>query len=172
MNRTEKQDQIQSMAEQFERANMSVVAGYKGLSVAQLTDFRSRLNKVDGQFRVVKNTLAKRAVADRDEAGLSEHFTGAVGVVFAYGDPAAVAKVVKEFGKEAEQFSVTAGLIEGQVLDAEGVGRIASLPSREELIAKMFGSMISPLSGLVNVLSGNQRNLVYVLSAIAGKKAA
>ena len=172
MNRTEKQDQIQSITEQFERANLSIVAGYTGLSVPQLTGLRSELRKVDGQFRVVKNSLAKRAVSDRDEAVLADYFVGAVGVVFAYGDPAATAKVVKEFSKEAEQFAVSAGLMEGQVLDAAGVNQIASLPSRDELIARMLGSMMSPLSGLARVLSGNQRNLVCVLAAIADKKAA
>ncbi|MFQ5508768.1 MAG: 50S ribosomal protein L10 [Leptospirillia bacterium] len=172
MNRAEKQSQVDSIREQFDRSSLSIVAGYEGLSVAQLTGFRSELSKVEGSFRVVKNTLARRAVEDHAAAGLNDHFKGAIGVVFAYGDPAAAAKVVKEFIKEAELFTVSAGIIEGEILDAAGVKQIADLPSREELLAKMVGSMNSPIQGIVSVLHGTMRNLVYVLSAVSKEKAA
>lgn len=172
MNRTQKQDVVDSVRDQFNRANFTIVAGYKGLTVAQLTELRSGLRGVDGGFRVVKNTLARRALEGHEAEALGEHFSGPMGVVFAWGDPAAAAKVVKEFNKEAKAFEVNAGFIEGEVLDANGVKQIADLPSREELIAKMLGSMNSPIVGIVNVLAGPMRNLVYALSAVADKKAA
>lgn len=172
MNRTEKQTQIESLRSQFDRASFSIVAEYKGLSTAQLTELRSKLREVGGQFRVVKNTLARRAVADHVMAPLTEHFKGAVGVVFAFGDAAGAAKVVKEFAKSSGKFSVSAGVIEAEVLDVSGVNQIADLPSREELLAKLVGSINAPVSGLVNVLSGSTRALVYALAAVADKKAA
>jgi large subunit ribosomal protein L10 len=172
VNRSEKQQQIDQLRDHFDRASFTIVAGYKGLSVADVTRFRDALRKVDGRFRVVKNTMARRAVADRPTAPLAAHFKGPVGVVFAFGDPAAAAKVVQEFAKEAEKFGVAAGVMEGSLLTAAQVAEIADLPSREQLLARMLASMNSPVVGLVNVLSGNLRNLVGVLSAIAERKAA
>ena len=111
-------------------------------------------------------------VAERPAAPLASHFKGPVGVVFAYGDPAAAAKVVQGFAKEAQAFAITAGVFEGALLSAGQVAEIAELPSREQLLARVVGAMNSPVSGLVNVLSGATRNLVYALSAVAAKKAA
>lgn len=170
--RTDKQDQIDSIRNQFDRASFCAVAEYKGLSVAQLSSLRSELRKVDGQFRVVRNTLARRALDGHTSVDLSGHLLGPVGVVFAYGDPAAAAKVLREFAKGAEAFVVTAGVIEGSVIDAAGVRGIADLPSREVLVARMLGAMNSPIAGLANVLAGTVRQLVYALSAVAEKKAA
>jgi len=170
--RTEKQEQINELHEHFDRASFSIVAGYKGLSVADVTRLRDKLRPVDGRFRVVKNTMARRAVADLPVAPLADHFKGATGVVFAYGDPAAAAKVVQEFAKETDKFGVAAGVMEGALLTPAQVAEIADLPGREELLARVVGAMNSPVSGLVNVLSGNLRNLVFALSAIAAKKAA
>ena len=172
MNRTEKQSQVDSIRDQFERASLSVVAEFEGIAVAEVTEFRSKLREAEGQFRVVKNSLAKRAVDGDDAQALGEFFKGPVGVVFSYGDPAATAKVVKEFAKGRDGFQVKAGFIEGQLLDAPGVNQIADLPSRDELVARMLRSMNSPISGLATVLAGTVRGLVYTLSAVADKKAA
>ncbi len=170
MNRTEKQTQIDSIRELFERSTLTVVAEYKGLSVSQLTEFRKGLRESDGQFRVVRNSLARRAIQGSDAESLDGFFTGPVGVVFAYGDPAQTAKVVKGFAKEAEAFSISAGLIEGEVLDVSGVNAIADLPGREELLGRMCGSMMSPISGLACVLSATLGSLVYALDAVAQQK--
>jgi large subunit ribosomal protein L10 len=172
VNRTEKQAQIDDLGTHFDRSSFSIVAEYKGLTVADVTRLRDELRKVDGGFRVVKNTLARRAVADRPAAPLASHFKGPVGVVFAYGDPAAAAKVVQGFAKDAQNFAITAGVFEGALLSAGQVAEIAELPSREQLLARVVGAMNSPINGLVTVLSGTMRNLVYALSAVAAKKAA
>jgi large subunit ribosomal protein L10 len=172
VNRTEKQQEIDGLKEDFARANLAVVAQYKGLTVAQVTNLRTELRKVDGRFRVVKNTMARRAIAEAPALGLTDHFRGPVGVVFAYGDATAAAKVVKAFAKDAELFVVSAGLVEGAVVDAKGVAQIADLPTREELLARLAGALNGPVSGLLNVLSGSARNLVYALAAVARSKAA
>jgi len=172
VNRTEKQEQIDGLKAEFARASLAVVAQYKGLSVAQVTDLRNELRKVDGRFRVVKNTMARRAIDAPPALGLAEHFRGPVGVVFAYGDPAAAAKVIKTFAKDTELFVVSAGLVEGTVVDAKGVAQIADLPTREELLARLAGALNGPISGLANVLAGTVRGLVYVLADVARNKAA
>jgi len=171
VNRTEKQDQIDGLKTEFARANLAVVAQYKGLSVAQVTSLRTELRKVDGRFLVVKNTMARRAIAEAPQQGLTEYFRGPVGVVFGYGDAAAAAKVIRTFGKDAEQFVVSAGLVEGTVVDAKGVAQIADLPTRDELLARLACALNGPLSGLANVLSGTVRGLVYALAAVARNKA-
>jgi large subunit ribosomal protein L10 len=172
VNRTEKQEQIDGLKGEFARASLAVVAQYKGLSVAQVTGLRDELRKVDGRFKVVKNTMARRAVADAPAEGLADHFRGPVGVVFAYGDPAAAAKVIKTFAKDAELFVVSAGLVEGTVVDARGVSQIADLPTREELLGRLCGALNSPISGLATVLSGTVRGLVYALADVARGKSA
>lgn len=172
MNRTEKQQEIDGLKGDFARANLAVVAQYKGLSVAQVNNLRTELRKVDGRFRVVKNTLARRAIEGPGARGLADHFRGPVGVVFGYGDATAAAKVIRAFAKDAELFVVSAGLVEGAVLDAAGVATVADLPAREVLLARLAGSLNGPLAGLVNVLSGSVRNLVYALAAVARGKAA
>ena len=172
MNRTEKQQQVDSIRDQFDRASLSIVAQYSGLTVSQLTELRSELRKVDGGFRVVRNSLAKRALEGHEAAGLSDHFVGPVGVVFSFGDPAASAKVVKEFIKDAGDFTVKAGAIDGSVVDAAGVKAIADLPSREVLLGRMCGAMNGPITGFAGVLSATLRSLVYALSAVSDKKAA
>jgi large subunit ribosomal protein L10 len=172
VNRTEKQAQIDDLGALFDHASFSVVAEYKGLTVADVTRLRDQLRPVDGRFRVVKNTLARRAVADRPAAPLASHFKGAVGVVFAHGDPAAAAKVVQGFAKEAKAFGISAGLVVGELLSPKQVAEIAELPSREQLLGRVVSALNSPVSGLVNVLAGPTRNLVYALSAVAAKKAA
>lgn len=172
MNRTEKQEQIDGLIGEFARANLAVVARYKGLSVAQVTELRNELRKVDGRFKVVKNSMARRAVAEPPAQGLAEHFRGPVGVVFAYGDPAAAAKVIKTFAKDTELFVVSAGLVEGAVVDARGVAQIADLPTRDELLARLAGALNGPISGLATVLSGTVRGLVYALADVARNKEA
>jgi large subunit ribosomal protein L10 len=172
VNRTEKQKEIDGLKDDFARANMAVVAQYKGLTVAQVTDLRTELRKVDGRFKVVKNTMARRAIAEAPAEGLTDHFRGPVGVVFAYGDAAAAAKVLRAFGKGAELFVVSAGLVEGAVIDARGVAQIADLPGRQELLARLAGALNDPIRGLATVLAGPARGLVYALAAVAKKKAA
>jgi len=170
--RTEKEAQVESLRDQFDRSGFSVVAAYKGLSVADVTRLRDELRKVDGRFRVVRNTLARRAVAEGSAAVLTDHFKGPMGVVFAFGDAAATAKVVRAFAKDMPAFDIGAGVLEGELLSANQVAQIADLPSREELLGRLAAAMNSPVRNLAGVLSGTLRGLVYALSAVAEKKAA
>ena len=122
------------------------------------------------EYRVVKNAYTRIAATELGFEGLGEHLVGPVAIAISYDDAVAPAKTLAEFAKEHKILTLKAGVVEGQVIDADGVKALASLPSREVLIAKLLGSMNAPITGMVNVLQGNIRNLVYTLDAIRAQK--
>ena len=141
---------VAEMKEKLESAQGAVLVGFTGLTVADVTKLRRKFREGGVEYKVIKNTLTRIAE-----------------------DAVAPAKILKAFIKETktEALTVKAGLVDGQVIDAAAVNALADLPSREELIAKLLGSMQAPVSGLVNVLQGNIRNVVYALEAVRAKKA-
>lgn len=162
------------LAERFKKANAAIVAEYRGLTVADLTQLRVKLKEANAEFKVVKNRVAKVAIKEDSptSSDLSANLKGPVGVVFIYGDAAAAAKSVLDFAKEKpELFKVTGGLMEGKGLTSEQLKAIADLPSKEVLLAKIIGSLVSPHRGLVSVMAGVPRQLVQVINAIKEKKA-
>jgi ribosomal protein L10 len=171
MQREQKQQMIHELHEKFTRARFAVVGGFQGLTVEEMTAFRRKLKKAGGELRVVKNTLAARAAAGTDLGPVTAHFTGPISVILGYEDPVRPAKVVKEFADSQEgKFSVKAGVIEGRVVDRQGVKAIASLPSREQLIGQLVSRLNSPISGLVWNLKGILNRLVWALSAVEKQK--
>jgi large subunit ribosomal protein L10 len=144
---------------------------YTGLTVEQITRLRGELRKDGSSYAVVKNTLFSIAAADLAKT-LEKYLAGPTGVVFAGKDPVAPAKALKTFSDDVKAIGIKAAYIEGRIVDAKEVMVLASLPSKQELIAKLVGSLASPLRGLVTVLSGNQSGLVRVLNAIREQKAA
>lgn len=156
----------------FEKANAAVLAEYRGLTVASLTELRKALKKVNGEFRIVKNRVAKKAVEGKaqDAKGLAENLKGPVGIAFLYGDAAAGAKALTDFEKDNELFKITAGVMDSKKLSAKDVKAIASLPSKEVLLGQIVGLLVSPHRGILGVLNGVPRNLVQVINAIKEKK--
>ena len=144
---------------------------YTGLTVEQITRLRGELRKDGSSYAVVKNTLFSIAAADLAKT-LEKYLAGPTGVVFAGEDPVAPAKALKTFSDDVKAIGIKAAYIEGRIVDAKEVMVLASLPSKQELIARLVGSLASPLRGLVTVLSGNQSGLVRVLNAIREQKAA
>jgi large subunit ribosomal protein L10 len=145
---------------------------YAGLTVEEITKLRNELRKDGSTYAVVKNTLFSRA-AGEDVATLLESFlAGPTGVVFAGEDPVAPAKALKTFSDGVKKLDVKAAYLDGALVDATQVAALAALPPKIELLAKLVGSLKSPLYGLVTVLSGNQSGLVRVLNAIREQKAA
>lgn len=144
---------------------------YTGLTVEQITRLRGELRKDGSTYSVVKNTLFSIAAADLAKQ-LEQFLAGPTGVVFAGSDPVAPAKALKHFSDDVKAIGIKAAYIEGRVVDAAQVMVLAALPSKLELIARLVGSVSSPLRGLVTVLSGNQSGLVRVLNAIREQKAA
>ena len=142
---------------------------YAGLTVEEITRLRGELRKDGNTYAVVKNTLFRIAAGDLAKQ-LESFLAGPTGIVFAGEDPVAPAKALKTFADATKKVAVKAAFIDGQVVDAKQVDRLASLPSKTELIAKLVGSLASPLRGLVTVLSGNRSGLVRVLNQIREQK--
>lgn len=168
--RDEKAIQIADIADRLGRAASVVMVDYRGLNVSQMTELRKRLRDVGVEFKVAKNTLALRAASQESIDGLEEYLVGPVALAFGYDDPVAPAKVLSGFIKESRKGTIKGGVLEGQVLNAEAIQQLSDLPPREVLLAQVVGGIASPLTGLVTVLSGTMRNLVYVLDAIREQK--
>jgi len=160
-------------AETFKKANAAIVAEYRGLTVAELTDLRVKLREAKAEFHVFKNRVAKVAIKEDvpELAPIHDKLKGPVGIILAYGDAAAAAKAVLEFEKDKKElFKVTSGALEGKALGAADLKALADLPSKDVLLARIVGTIASPSRGLVTVLAGVPRQLVTVLAAIRDKK--
>ena len=167
-----KQAIVAELKEKLTGAKGAVLVNYRGLTVAQDTKLRRQLREAGVDYRVVKNTMTRIAAQEAGLEGLDAYLEGPTAMAISTTDPVAPAKIITDFVKEhkLQVLEVKAGLVEGNVIDENGVKALASLPSREVLIAKMLGSMQSPITGLVNVLQGSIRNLVYALDAVRQQK--
>ena len=167
-----KEASIEELRERIKSAQSLFLTNYAGLTVGEITKLRGELRKDGNTYAVVKNTLFKRAAGEALAKLLEEFLAGPTGIVFAGKDPVAPAKALKQFSDATKPVEVKAAYIDGQVVDKAQVNVLASLPPRTELLAKLVGSLASPMRGLVTVLSGNQSGLVRVLDAIREKKSA
>jgi large subunit ribosomal protein L10 len=172
ISRNEKQVLVQELVEQLGQAKGAVLTDYKGINVNKLTDLRRQLRKEGVEFKVVKNTLAKRAANELGIEELNPYLEGPTAIAFSLEDPVAPAKAISNFIKANKVLEIKAGLVEGKVISLAGVQALADLPSREMLIAQVVGAMAAPLSGFVNVLQGPIRKLGYALEAIRKQKEA
>jgi large subunit ribosomal protein L7/L12 len=171
MNREEKQQLVNELHEKFSTATVAILMEFNGLSVSEMTELRQKLRGVKGELRVVKNTLARRAIEGTSMTATQDAFQGPVAVTFGYADPVAPARILREFvDKRTEKIKVKIGVVEGQVLESKDLKRLASLPRKEVLIADLMSRMQSPMSGLVGGLQGILRKFVYALSAIQKKQ--
>ena len=172
---SKKQAVVAELKEQLTSAKGVVLTGYKGLTVAQDTALRREFREAGVTYHVVKNTMLRLAAQEAGIEGLDEHLEGTTAFAFSAEDAVAPAKVIGGFIKknkldDAGVLTIKVGMVEGQVIDAKEVNALATLPSREELIAKMLGSMNAPISNTVNVLQGVIRKAVYVLDAVRAQK--
>ena len=167
-----KEATIEELREQIASAKNLFFTNYQGLTVEQITKLRNELRKDGSTYGVVKNTLFKRAAGEELASQLDAILAGPTGVVFAGDDPVAPAKALKTFSDTTKPVGVKAAYIDGKFVDAAQVQALAALPPKIELLARLVGSLKSPLQGLVMVLSGNQSGLVRVLNAIREQKTA
>ncbi len=170
MNRGQKASVVTGLAERLSRAGTVYVTDFTGLKVKNMTELRRRLRRAGGEYVVVKNTLALRALQAASKGGLEDVFRGPTGLVFVHEDPVAAAKVLAEFQKEFERPALKAGLVEGRRVSPEDVKRLAHLPSRPELLGQMAGALQAPLAGLVGVLNGLLYQLVGALEALRAQR--
>ncbi|MBU1119473.1 50S ribosomal protein L10 [Patescibacteria group bacterium] len=169
--RKQKEALVQELTDVLKESKAYVLSDYRGMTVSDVQDLRKRMKEKSGTFMVVKNSLFKIAAKN---AGLDEEFyknlVGPVALTVSSEDEVASAKETFEFAKECKALEIKEGFLEGNVLKKEDVESLAKLPTKQELIAKVVGTINAPLSGLVTVLSGNSRKMVQVLKAIADQK--
>src|SRR5688572_21301909 len=166
MNRTEKQELIDDLHQEFGQSPHAILVDFRGLSVPAVTEFRRKVRQSGSRYRVVKNTLALRAAKDTPLERLGEKFENTTGVAYTPGDPVALAKVLVDFAKDHPQLVVKGALVAGsQVLDAEGVKALSAMPSLPELRARLLGVLQAPASQLVRLLNTPASQLARVLKA-------
>lgn len=163
---------ISEVREKLSSAKGVVLTDYRGLTVAQVTKLRAQLREAGVEYKVLKNTLVKRAADEIGLVGLDPFLEGPTAVAFGINDPVAPAKILNEFAKANKALEIKAGVVEGQVISLEGVQALADLPPREVLLAKVLGAMQSPLVGMANVLQGPIRKMGYALEEVRKLKAA
>ena len=171
MNRTEKEEAVASLHKTFEDANLVVVAHYTGLTVAEMSELRGRMRKAGATFKVAKNRLTRRALDGTKFKSLDSLFTGPTGIAFSK-DPVAAAKAAIDFAKTNEKLVVVGGALGDKTLDLAGVTALASLPSLEELRAKIVGMIQTPATRIAGILQAPGGQLARVLSAHAKSGAA
>jgi large subunit ribosomal protein L10 len=172
MPRPEKITAVEALASQFHGATSIVLADYTGLTVAQMTDFRTQCRAKNVECRVVKNRLAAIAAGQANLEALQGHLKGPTALVLGRESQVEPAKLVVDFAKNNEKLKVKGGVLDGQFITPERVVALSKVPSREELIAKMMGSINSPASGLVGTINGVVAALTRAIDAVAKQKAA
>lgn len=168
--RAQKEDIVKNLTQLLKEAKSLVFCDYYGLSVGEMDDLRTRLRKEGVRFLVTRKTLFSRAAKEVDLNVDPKRFEGGLGIAFGLEDEIAPARIIYNFSKEHEALAIQGGALGEEVVDSSYVKMLAVLPSRDELIAKAVGSIAAPLSGLVGVLSGTMRSLVYTLKAIQENK--
>lgn len=170
MNKQEKAQEIEALRSELLSQPPTFVLAYRGLTVNQVSALRKKVRAASSRYRVVKNRLALRVIQGTPYEGLAPHFEGPTAIAYSSKDPAGLAKALEEFSKENQGLQVKAGLVDGRVIDPQAIKALASLPSREVLIARLLAVLNGPMVRLVTVMKAPARGLVRVLDEIARKK--
>lgn len=161
----QKAKQIDELVDQFERAQLAVLANYRGLSVSQLQELRGNLRGSNAEFTIAKNTLTRIASSKAGVEVPEEHLEGPTAIMFAYDEVVGPAKALSDFVRSSRVLELKVGVMEGQTLSTADIETLASLPPREELLGKLVGMLASPMARAVGVLGGPSRSLANVLNA-------
>ena len=165
-----KTDNVEEIKDKIEKSQSVVLVNYRGLNVEQITELRSRYRDAGVDYKVYKNTMMRFAFKDSGLEDFNEYLKGPSAIAFGYDDPVNAAKITSEFIKDNEQLEIKAGIVDGKIIDIDGVNSLAKLPTKEVLIAQVLGGFNSPIQGFTNVLQGTIRSLATVLNAIAEDK--
>jgi len=167
-----KETVVEGIQEKLAASQSVVLYDYRGLTVLEVSQLRNKMREAGVEYKVLKNTMIKRAAENLNIEGIDEYLHGPTAVAFGLNDPVVPAKILSDFIKAAKKTEIKGGILAGKVVDEAGVKNLAELPSKEELLAKMLGSLNAPVQGLVMVLSGVMRNFVCALNAIREQKEA
>jgi len=165
-----KEEQVGQIAEKLRTAKVVILTDYRGLSVAQLGDLRAKLRQSDVEYRIIKNTLAKRAADAAGHPDLAPALTGPVAFALGYDDLSAPARLLAEWVRASRlKLDITGGLVEGRFFGPEQIRQLADLPSREVLLAQLLGTLQAPIAHLVGIIQAPVQTLVGLLEAYQNK---
>ncbi len=165
----EKKQAVEQFEKKAREAKAIVVTSFAGLKTVEFNELRAKLRPLQGEYAVVKNSLTKIALKNAGLEELVKAFDGPTAIVIERGDPVSSTKAIFDFAKTHENIKIKGGVFEGKVVSDKDLKAIASLPSREVLLAKLLGSLQAPAVNLVSVLQASARDLVNVLDAYAKK---
>lgn len=167
-----KENKIESIKEKISKAKVAIVTEYRGLTVEEITKLRRALQKEEGDYTVTKNTLAKIAVKGTEYEVLTDSFKGPIALALGFNDQVAPAKVLTKFINDVKKGEIIAAALDGKLLSASEAKALATLPSRDEIFAKMLGCINSPASGIANTTNGVLTKLVRAMAAVRDIKTA
>jgi large subunit ribosomal protein L10 len=171
LNKENKQQIVAELHDKLQRAQAVFLADFRGMSVGKATEIRNELRKAAVEYRVVKNTLLELASRNTDKASLAAHYAGPTAIALSYDDPVAAAKVLSRFAREPQStFKLKAALLAGKEITVSDIQVLADLPGREQLLAKLLGTLQAPTVGFVSVLAALPVGFVRALEAIRIKK--
>lgn len=166
----QKKEILDSLKEKLQSSKSVVFSSDQGLDVKSVEELRNKMRENGGEYLVAKKTLLRIATEDLGENEVIDQLEGSVGVTLSYEDEVSGAQLLDKFAKDHEKLNIGGGILENKFILADMVKKLATLPSKEGLLAKLVGTLNAPMTGMVNVLSGNTRGLVNVLNAIKEKK--
>ena len=169
MQKNEKQEVIDELHEKFARAKVAILTGYSGINVEQITELRSKLRASKVEYRVVKNTLARKAAEGTGISPLMDHFVGPIGIALGYDDVVAPAKVLAEFSKTQAKLELKVGVLDGKLLKQADLKALASLPSLNSLRGKIVGLLVAPATKIAQLSNAPAAKLARVIQAHASK---
>ena len=172
LKRAEKETMVESLKSDFAKSQHAILVDFRGISVPAVTEFRRKVRASGGNYKVIKNTLAARALEGTPLASLKDKFLQTTAIAYCDADPVALAKVVVDFSKDHPQIIVKSGLVSGsQMLDANGVKALSTMPGLPELRSKLLGLLMAPASTLVRLLNTPAQQMVRVLKVHGDKEA-
>lgn len=170
LTRAQKENLVKDLTGKLGTAKAVVFSDFRGLKVKDLTVLKKDLRKAEIEFKVLKKTLINLALKNSKLAVDVANMEGQIAVSISQADEVAPAKILSQFGKTNENLKILGGILDKKFLNIEEIKALAKLPGKDELLAKLVGTLNAPISGLVNVMAGNLRNLVQVLKAISEVK--
>ena len=170
LTRPQKEQVVKDLSAKIKDGKVLIFSDYAGTTVGKMKDLRDELRKTDSSYKITKKKLINLALKDAGiEASVLE-LEGQIGIAIGKGDEVTAAKVLAKFAKENKNFKILQGVLENKVISGKEVLSLATLPSKDELLAKLVGTINAPVSGFVNALAGNIRGFVTVLKSIADNK--